>query len=158
MAYLLHCRKRKTHTFRLLRLNHRLRRTTLKRHSTGFIIGIVVSIIVGFAVLVAVWVGLGSIQGLGFNPPTLKATITGPNSATLNVSTFPDSQVCHPDAPNPQIGWVTYCSKYYLGIACQTALSLLLSSNMTAQRVCTTISSIQCKALWEVSQCTIISP
>ena len=82
----------------------------MKRHSTGFYFGIVVSIIVGFAVLVAVWVGLGSIQGLGFNPPTLKATITGPNSATLNVSTFPDSQVCHPDAPNPQIGWVTYCS------------------------------------------------
>jgi hypothetical protein len=90
--------------------NHRLRRTALKRHSTGFFIGIVVSIIVGFGVLVAVWVGLGSIQGLGYNPPTLKATITGPNSATLNVSTFPDSQVCHPDAPNPQIGWVTYCS------------------------------------------------
>jgi hypothetical protein len=81
----------------------------LKRHSTGFYFGIVVSIIAGFAVLVAVWVGLGSIQGLGFNPATLQATKTGPGSATLNLSTFPDSMVCHPDAPNPQINWVTYC-------------------------------------------------
>ena len=82
----------------------------MKRHSTGFIIGIVVSIIVGFAVLVAIWIGLASAQGLGYEPPTLQATKTGPNSATLNLSTFPDSQVCHPNTPNPEIGWVTYCS------------------------------------------------
>ena len=81
----------------------------MKRHSTGFIIGIVVSIIVGFGVLAAVWLGLASAQGLGYEPATLQATKTGSNSATLNLSTFPDSMVCHPDAPNPQIGWVTYC-------------------------------------------------
>ena len=81
----------------------------MKRHSTGFFIGIVVSIIVGFGVLLAVWVGLASAQGLGYNPATLQATKTGSNSATLNLSTFPDSLVCHPDAPNPQITWVTYC-------------------------------------------------
>ena len=81
----------------------------MKRHSTGFIIGIVVSIIVGFGVLVAVWVGLASARDVGYEPATLLATKTGPNSATLNLSTFPDSMVCHPDAPNPQINWVTYC-------------------------------------------------
>jgi hypothetical protein len=81
----------------------------LKRHSTGFFIGIVVSIIVGFGVLFAVWFGLGANQGLGFEPPVLQATKTGPNSATLNLSTFPDSMVCHADAPNPQITWVSYC-------------------------------------------------
>lgn len=81
----------------------------MKRHSSGFFIGIVVSILVGFGVLIAVWVGLASNQGLGYNPPAIQATKTGPNSATLNLSTFPDSMVCHPDAPNPQIGWVTYC-------------------------------------------------
>ena len=87
----------------------------MKRHSTGFIIGIVVSIIVGFGVLVAVWVGLASAQGLGYDPATLQATKTGSNSATLNLSTFPDSMVCHPDAPNPQITWVTYCPSTTLG-------------------------------------------
>ena len=53
----------------------------MKRHSTGFYFGIVGSIIVGFVVLVAVWVGLGSAQGLGFDPPALQATKTGSNSA-----------------------------------------------------------------------------
>jgi hypothetical protein len=81
----------------------------MKRHSTGFIIGIVVSIIVGFGVLATIWVGLASAQGLGYEPATLQATKTGSNSATLNLSTFPDSMVCHPDAPDPEIGWVTYC-------------------------------------------------
>ncbi len=82
----------------------------MKRRSAGFFIGIVVSIIVGFAVLVAVWVGLGSIQSLGYEPSPYYATKTGPNSATLNLSAYPDSNVCHPDAPNPQVGWVSYCA------------------------------------------------
>jgi len=46
----------------------------LKQHSSGFIIGIVVSIIVGFGVVIAVWVGLASDQGLGYEPPVLQAT------------------------------------------------------------------------------------
>ena len=82
----------------------------MKRHSAGFFIGIVVSIIVGFAVLVAVWVGLASIQGLGYEPSALQATKTGANTATLDLSTYPDSHVCHPDATIPQINWVTYCA------------------------------------------------
>ena len=82
----------------------------MKRFSPGFIIGIVVSIIVGFGVLAAVWVGLASNQGLGYNPPALQATKTGPNSAELDLSAYPDSHVCHPDATNPQINWVTYCA------------------------------------------------
>ena len=82
----------------------------MKRHSAGFFIGIVVSIIVGFAVLVAVWVGLASIQGLGYEPSAYFATKTGANTATLDLSAYPDSATCHPDAPNPQIGWVSYCS------------------------------------------------
>jgi len=82
----------------------------LKRNSTGFIIGIVVSIIVGFGVLFAVWVGLASAQGLGYEPPVLQATKTGPNTAELDLSAYPDSMVCHSDAPNPQISWVTYCA------------------------------------------------
>src|SRR5438132_5317211 len=81
----------------------------MKRHSSGFIIGIVASIILGFGIVALVGLGLRSAQGLGYEPALLQATKTGPNSATLNLSTFPDSQVCHPAAPNPQIGWVTYC-------------------------------------------------
>jgi hypothetical protein len=82
----------------------------LKRHSAGFFIGIVVSVIVGFAVLVAVWVGLASNQGLGYEPSPYYATKTGSNSATLDLSTYPDSMVCHPDAAALQIEWVSYCA------------------------------------------------
>ncbi len=48
-------------------------------------------------------------EGLGYDPPVLQATKTGPNTAELDISTFPDSMVCHPDAPDPEIGWVSYC-------------------------------------------------
>jgi hypothetical protein len=82
----------------------------MRRHSSGFFIGIVVSIILGFGIVALVALGLQSNAGLGYEPSTLQATKTGPNSATLNLSTFPDSQACHPNTPNPQIGWVTYCS------------------------------------------------
>ncbi len=82
----------------------------MKRHSPGFYIGIVASIILGFGIVAVVWVGLASVQGLGYEPPALQATKTGPNAAELDLSTYPDSMVCHPDAPNPQIGWVTYCA------------------------------------------------
>ncbi|HJT54953.1 MAG TPA: hypothetical protein VJ761_00550 [Ktedonobacteraceae bacterium] len=82
----------------------------MKQHSSGLIIGLVVAIVLGFGIVALVAFGFGSASGLGYEPPVLQATKTGPNAATLNISTFPDSQVCHPGAPNPQITWVTYCS------------------------------------------------
>jgi hypothetical protein len=84
-------------------------RSEMKRHSSGFVIGIIVSIVLGFGVVAGVWLGLQSIGGLGYDPGVLKATKTGPNSATLNLSTYPDSMVCHADQGEPQIEWVTYC-------------------------------------------------
>lgn len=82
----------------------------MKQLTSGFIIGLVGSIILGFGIVAMVAMGFKSASGLGYEPPTLRATKTGPNAATLNISTFPDSQVCHPGAPSPQIDWVTYCS------------------------------------------------
>jgi hypothetical protein len=81
----------------------------MKRHSPGFFIGIAASIILGFGIIAGIFLGLRSAQGLGYEPGVLQATKTGPNSATLNLSTYPDSMVCHADAGNPQITWVTYC-------------------------------------------------
>ncbi len=81
----------------------------MKEHSSRVVLGIAASIILGFAILAGVAIGLHSDAGLGYQPPALRATRTGPNSATLNLSTFPDSLVCHPDQGNPQITWVTYC-------------------------------------------------
>ncbi|TMF42130.1 MAG: hypothetical protein E6I32_18745 [Chloroflexi bacterium] len=80
----------------------------MKQRSSGFYIGIVAAIILGFGIVALIALGLRSDQGLGYQPPVLQAT-KGPNGATLNLSTYPDSMVCHPDAPNPEINWVTYC-------------------------------------------------
>src|SRR6266581_4296650 len=109
MAYLLHCRKRGKAYFPALASKPQTGRTQMKRHSLGFIIGIVVSIILCFGIVAGVALSLRANEGLGYEPGVLTATPTGPNSAKLNLSIFPDSQVCHPDTPDPQIGWVTYC-------------------------------------------------
>lgn len=81
----------------------------MRKHSSGFYIGIVVSIILGFGIVAGIALILRADGGVGYEPDMFRATKTGPNSATLNISTFPDSMVCHSDAPNPEIGWVTYC-------------------------------------------------
>ena len=98
----------------------------MKRHSSGFIIGIVVSIILGFGIVAGVALSLRANEGLGYEPGVLTATPTGPNSATLNLSIFPDSQVCHPDTPNPQIGWVTYCSSTTWELPAKSVITVVI--------------------------------
>jgi len=82
----------------------------LRQHSSGFIIGLAASIILGFAILAGVWWGLSSIGGLGSQEGVVQAKITGPGTAELNIATYPDAMVCHADAGNPQVNWVTYCA------------------------------------------------
>lgn len=82
----------------------------MRQHSSGFIIGIAASIILGFGVIAGIFLGLRSIGGLGYDPAVVQAAKTGPNAAELDLSTYPNSNVCHPDAPVPEINWVTYCA------------------------------------------------
>ncbi|HLI07707.1 MAG TPA: hypothetical protein VKV40_14135 [Ktedonobacteraceae bacterium] len=82
----------------------------MRQHSSGFVIGIVAAIILGFGFLILIWWGLGSISDLGSESGVIRATKTGPNSATLQLSTYPDAHVCHSDSGEPQIDWVSYCS------------------------------------------------
>lgn len=82
----------------------------MKRHSSGFVIGIIVAIILGFGVFAGIVLALRSSTTLGYEPQVLQAQKTGPGTATLNLSTFPDSNACHAGEGAPQINWVTYCS------------------------------------------------
>jgi hypothetical protein len=82
----------------------------LRQRSSGFFIGLVIAIILGFGVVAGIWLGLSSISGLGSESGVVQATRTGPNSATLELATYPDAHVCHADAGEPQVDWVTYCS------------------------------------------------
>jgi hypothetical protein len=100
----------------------------MKRHSSGFIIGIVVSIILGFGIVAGIALGLSSAKGLGYEPGVLLATKTpGTNNATLNLSTYPDSQVCHPDQGNPQITWVTYCPSTTFEVPANSLITVVIN-------------------------------
>jgi hypothetical protein len=98
----------------------------MKQHSSGFVIGIVASIILGFGVVAGVFLGLRSVQGLGYEPAVLQANKTGPNGATLNLSTFPDSHVCHADQGEPQIDWVTYCQSTTFEVPANSLITVVI--------------------------------
>jgi hypothetical protein len=95
-------------TGQLWRRRRRIRGSALK-HSFGFVIGIICALVLGFGLVGAAWYGLSSQKSLGYDPSVLKATKTGPDTASLDLSTYPDSLKCHPDAQDPESGWVTYC-------------------------------------------------
>lgn len=98
----------------------------MKKHSPLFFIGIVGSIILGFAIVAGIMLSLQAAKGLGYEPDVLHATPTGPNSATLTISTMPDSQVCHSDMGDPQIGWVTYCPTTNLVVPPNSTITMVI--------------------------------
>ncbi len=101
----------------------------MKQHSSGFFIGAIVSVVLGFGVLAGVFLGLRSISGLGYEPSSVaKATSTGPNSATLSLQTYPDSHVCHETAGEPQIDWVTYCPTTNLEVPANSLITVVISN------------------------------
>ena len=93
-----------------------------------FFVGILLSIFLGFGIVAGVWLGLNSIQGLGYEPGVLRATKTGPDSATLSLATFPDSHVCHADMGEPQIDWVTYCPTTNFEVPANSTITVTISN------------------------------
>ena len=84
----------------------------MRKHSSGFYIGIVVTIILGFGLvtLIAFAFHNSDVGGGASDAPVLKAKITGPGTAELDLATFPDSMVCHGNAAAQNQNWVTYCA------------------------------------------------
>jgi hypothetical protein len=83
----------------------------LRQHSSGtVIVGLFVALVLGFGLFAGIVLSMQSAGGLGYEPAPLQAKKTGPNSAELDLSTYPDSMVCHPNAPEPEIEWVSYCA------------------------------------------------
>jgi len=100
----------------------------LKQHSSGFFIGIIVSVVLGFGIVAGVLLGLRSAGGLGYEPGVLKASSTVPGSATLNLSTYPDSHVCHSSEGEPQIDWVTYCSSTNFEVPANSLITVVINN------------------------------
>jgi hypothetical protein len=103
-------------------------RTYMRQRSPGLIIGLVVALILGFGIIAGIWLALQSSEGLGYEPGVLRATKTGPNSATLSLSTFPDSHVCHGDMGEPQIDWVTYCPTTSLEVPANSTITVVINN------------------------------
>jgi hypothetical protein len=103
------------------------RRTVLKKHSSGFVIGIIVSIVLGFGIVAGVWQGISAIKGLGYEPGVLRASKTGSDSATLAISVFPDSHVCHTDDSSPQIDWVSYCPTTSFEVPANSTITIVIN-------------------------------
>jgi hypothetical protein len=98
----------------------------MKQHSSGFIIGIVVSLVLGFSIVAGIALGLRASGALGYEPGVWKAQKTGPNSASLELATMPDSQVCHPNADSQKISWVTYCPSTTLEVPANSIITVTI--------------------------------
>jgi hypothetical protein len=98
------------------------------KRSFGFFVGIICAFVLGFGLLAGVWFGLSSQKALGYIPSVLRATKTGPNTATLNLSTYPDSQVCHAGTDHPQIDWVTYCPSTNFEVPANSTITVTITN------------------------------
>jgi hypothetical protein len=104
------------------------RRTVLKQHPSRLFIGIIISVVLGFGILAGAWLGLRSAGGLGYEPSVWKAQSTVPGSATLAISAFPDSHVCHASAGEPQIDWVSYCPSTSFQVPANSLITVVISN------------------------------
>ena len=100
----------------------------MKQHSSGFVLGLVASLILGFGILAGVFFGLRSAAALGYEPGVARANKTGANSATLELSTFPDSHVCHSDDNTPEIDWVSYCPTTSLEVPANSIITVVIKN------------------------------
>ncbi len=98
------------------------------KHSVVFYLGILCAFVLGFGLIAGVWFGLSSEKVLGYVPSVLRADKTGPNSATLHLSTYPDSQVCHSDDQNPEITWVTYCPSTNFELPANSLVTVIIDN------------------------------
>lgn len=100
----------------------------MKQHSPGFFIGLIVSLVLGFGIITGVLLGLRSAGGLGYEPDVYKAQQTASGSATLALSTFPDSHVCHASAGEPQSDWVSYCPSTSYQVPANSLITVVISN------------------------------
>jgi hypothetical protein len=101
----------------------------LKQRSSRLLIGIIVSVVLGFGILAGALFGLRSAGGLGYEPSYVaKATPNGAGAATLALQTYPDSQVCHAAAGVPQIDWVSYCPSTSLEVPANSLITVVISN------------------------------
>lgn len=103
------------------------------------VLGLVVAIVFGALVLIGAWRGTRALANLGYEPRVLKATGTGPHTASLELSVFPDSYPCHGPDGGPGGGahpeWVTYCPSTTLEVPADTLVTVTIRQYDTSTAV-----------------------
>ncbi|MCL4421567.1 MAG: hypothetical protein M1115_00100 [Actinobacteria bacterium] len=101
------------------------------RNSTRHGFGAVLSVMIGFVVVFAAWVGVRSLANLGYQPATVAATKVAVNRASLTLSVFPNSYPCHGSAGGApgggaDPGWVTFCPSTSLQVPANTVVTMTI--------------------------------
>ncbi len=100
----------------------------MKPNSLSLVIGVIGSIILGFGVIAGAWLSLQAVTGLGHAPDVVQAQKTGPDSATLSLSTFPDSMACHGDNGGPNPTWVSYCPTTSFEVPPNSTITMIIKN------------------------------
>ncbi len=100
----------------------------MKPNSSSLVIGVIGSLILGFGIITGTWLSLRSVTGLGHAPDVVKAQKTGSDSATLSLSTYPDSMVCHGDNGGSNPDWVSYCPSTSFEVPPNSTITMIITN------------------------------
>jgi hypothetical protein len=100
--------------------------------SVARLVGVLATLIIGFILWWGFRAVIANANELGYYPHVLKATKTGPHTASLHISTWPDSYQCHGNngAPGggPRPDWVSYCPTTALEVPANTLVTVTITN------------------------------
>src|SRR5271165_5956023 len=83
-------------------------------------LGVIVSVLVVAALFAVLVIAVRAQKGLGYEPAADAAT-TG---ASVALSVFPDSMVCHGSGGGPHSDWVTYCPSTTIKVPAHSTITV----------------------------------
>jgi hypothetical protein len=100
--------------------------------SAARLAGLVGAFVLGFLVLFGVREALAHASSLGYEPAVYHARITGPHTASLSLSSWPDSMQCHGSGGSPGGGahpdWVSYCPSTSLQVPANSLITVTIKN------------------------------
>jgi hypothetical protein len=100
--------------------------------SAGRLLGLVIAFVIGFLLLFGLREALANAASLGYEPAVYHAKVTGPHSASLSLTTWPDSMQCHGSNGSAGGGshpdWVTYCPSTSLQVPANSLVTVTITN------------------------------
>jgi len=89
---------------------------------TGRVVGVAITFVAVAALLIGLVFAVRAGKGLGYNPPPNSQT-TG---ASITLSAFPDSMVCHGSGGGAHPEWVTYCPSTSIKVPADSVVTVTI--------------------------------